>query len=325
MRSRKRRIEKEKVIAYRRSKLFPWNFIFEDVEPAAIEHFVPYAVQVLGDLKNSGEEATKTEAEATTEATEEALTWASSATVRRRMWSGGASSVSVSRGRLRGLREEQKDAEARKGEKERLRERIREEVHLAVSDFLSDTDDEDALRMHGDFAMLFPFAFSQCLVQAMLQKLNLRLEDVIDVRAISELMGVSVRDIRRREDFIRDLLAHQRNMRFLGANIFGKKVMSAEGERIGSVADIIFDAETGVLRGIMVKTEKREWVKESAAKEGERGVSSASLANESQFAEKSGEVKRGGVEKRKGLVYLPIQAVRFNSYNGGFVLKSTVF
>ncbi len=327
MRSGKRRIEKEKVIAYRRSKLFPWNFIFEDVEPAAIEHFVPYAVQVLGDLRNSGEENAKTatEAKASTEATEEALTWASSATVRRRMWSGGASSVGASRRRLRGLREEQKDAEARKGEKERLRERIREEVHLAVSDFLSDTDDEDALRMHGDFAMLFPFAFSQCLVQAMLQKLNLRLEDVIDVRAISELMGVSVRDIRRREDFIRDLLAHQRNMRFLGANIFGKKVMSAEGERIGSVADIIFDAETGVLRGIMVKTEKREWVKEGAAKEGERGVSSASSANESQFAEKSGEVKRGGVEKRKGLVYLPIQAVRFNSYNGGFVLKSTVF
>ena len=114
-------------------------------------------------------------------------------------------------------------------------------------------------------------------------------------------------------------------MRFLGTNIFGKKVMSAEGERIGSVADIIFDAETGVLRGIMVKTEKREWVEESAAKEGERGVSSASSANESQFAEKSGEVKRGGVEKRKGLVYLPIQVVRFNSYNGGFVLKSTVF
>ena len=49
------------------------------------------------------------------------------------------------------------------------------------------------------------------------------------------------------------------------------------------------------------------------------------IGNESQFAEKSGEVKRGGVEKRKGLVYLPIQAVRFNSYNGGFVLKSTVF
>ena len=132
-----------------------------------------------------------------------------------------------------------------------------------------------------------------------------------------------MRDIRRREDFIRDLLAHQRNMRFLGANIFGKKVMSAEGERIGSVADIIFDAETGILRGIIVKTEKREWEEESAAsaaKEGERGVSPASSAT--QFAEKSGEVKRGGVEKRKGWVYLPIQAVRFNSYNGGFVLKS---
>ena len=50
-----------------------------------------------------------------------------------------------------------------------------------VSDFLSDADDEDALRMHGEFAALFPFAFSQCLVQAMLQKLNLRLEDVIAV------------------------------------------------------------------------------------------------------------------------------------------------
>jgi hypothetical protein len=38
--------EKEKVVAYLRSKLFPWNFIFEDVADAAIEHFVPYAIQM---------------------------------------------------------------------------------------------------------------------------------------------------------------------------------------------------------------------------------------------------------------------------------------
>ena len=332
---KRRRVEKEKAIAYSRSKLFPWNFIFEDVEPAAIEHFVPYAVQVLGDLSFGGEGHS---AAAAAEANEAAAKTALAREGRRVAWwnggsSGGGSSVSGAGGVFASSRSIERREERAAGEseveKERLRERIREEVRLLVSDFLSDADDEDALRMHGEFAALFPFAFSQCLVQAMLHKLNLRLEDVIDVRAISDLMGVSVRDIRKREDFIRDLLAHKQNMRFFAANILGRKVMSAEGERIGSVADIIFDTETGILRGIVVRLSERgvRVARESGEAVGSSAVAGTKTHANSHFAENREEERREEgewVEKRRGLAYFPMRALRFNSYNGGFVLRSKV-
>jgi len=333
---KRRRVEKEKAIAYSRSKLFPWNFIFEDVEPAAIEHFVPYAVQVLGDLSIGGE---KLSASAAAEANEAAAKTALAREGGRDAWwkhggsSGGGSSVSGTGGVFASSRSIERREERAAGEseveKERLRERIREEVRLLVSDFLSDADDEDALRMHGEFAALFPFAFSQCLVQAMLHKLNLRLEDVIDVRAISDLMGVSVRDIRKREDFIRNLLAHKQNMRFLAANILGRKVMSAEGERIGSVADIIFDTETGILRGIVVKLSERgvRVARERGEAVGSSAAAETKTHANSHFAENREEERQEGgewEEKRRGLAYFPMQALRFNSYNGGFVLRSRV-
>lgn len=55
--------EKEKIVAYLRSRLFPWNFIFEDVAEDSVEHFIPYAIQmceVKGIEKSSvGEEEVK--------------------------------------------------------------------------------------------------------------------------------------------------------------------------------------------------------------------------------------------------------------------------
>ncbi|GEM_PF-607783 len=271
----RRGIDKEKVIAYRRSKLFPWNFIFEDVDERAIEYFAPYAVQILGGRHDQKKE----------ESAQRSLREHAEAGVKRGAFhSGGGSS-----------------AEERFVDKEYLRRRIREEVSAVVSDFLFDTDDEDAIKMHGDFAQFFPFAFSQCLVQAMLHRMNMRLEDVIDVNAISELMGTNVNEIRRREDLIRDLINKKRNLNLSGRNLLGKKVMSESGEYVGNVSDIIFDDKSGVMKGLRV-----------AVKGGGRRVSER-LNN--AFG------RAGSVRMRGGEIEIQMQEVRFNSYNCGFVLK----
>ena len=49
MRRAKPDSDEEKVFAYMRSRLFPWNFIVEDVELESLRHFVPYAIRICED------------------------------------------------------------------------------------------------------------------------------------------------------------------------------------------------------------------------------------------------------------------------------------
>ena len=129
----KERGEKEKVVAYLRSKLFPWNFIFESVDEDAIKHFITYAIQIC-----EGKGIDK-----------------------RSMPIDGVE----------------------------IKELITKEVKEAVNDYLFDADDRDMVRMHGDFAGSYPFAFAQCLVHTILYRLGLEMQDVVDVKGISELLG----------------------------------------------------------------------------------------------------------------------------------------
>jgi sporulation protein YlmC with PRC-barrel domain len=188
--------EKEKVVAYLRSKLFPWNFIFEDVAEDAVEHFVPYAIQMC--------EAKGIEKD----------------------------SVGV----------------------EKVKEVITREVKEAVDDYLFDPEDKEMIRMHGKFAAVYPFAFSQCLAYVILYRLGLRLEDVVDVKAISDLLGQDVMEIRKSEFFIRDLKSREgsKAMKMFAKSIIDKKVITAGGDCIGSVEDIIFTDETGEVEELVV-------------------------------------------------------------------------
>jgi len=49
MRRAKPDSDEEKIFAYMRSRLFPWNFIVEDVELESLRHFVPYAIRICED------------------------------------------------------------------------------------------------------------------------------------------------------------------------------------------------------------------------------------------------------------------------------------
>jgi len=205
----KEREEKEKVVAYLRSRLFPWNFIFEDVEEDAIKHFVTYAIQIC-----EGKGIDKR-------------------------------SISV--------------------EGVEIKELIIKEVKEAVNDYLFDANDRDMVRMHGDFAGSYPFAFAQCLAHTILHRLGLEMRDVVDVNAISELLGQDIKEMEGRVLFIRDLISKNENkaMKMFGKSILDKKVIMAGGECIGSVGDIVFDAGTGNVEGLVVNHQKGSGFKKS--------------------------------------------------------------
>ena len=193
---KKGKVEKEKVVAYLRSKLFPWSFIFEDVAEDAVEHFVPYAIQMC-------------------------------------------EAKSIDKGSV--------------GE-ETVKEVITREVREAVDDYLFDPEDKEMIRMHGKFAAIYPFAFSQCLAHVILYRLGLTLEDVIDIKAISDLLGVDRREIRLRERFSRDFISRNgsKALKMFAKSILDKKVITAGGDCIGSVGDIIFTDETGKVEELTV-------------------------------------------------------------------------
>ncbi len=188
--------EKEKVVSYVRSKLFPWNFIFEDVAKEAVEHFVPYAIQMC----------------------------------------------------------EAKGIEKGSIGDEEVKAVIAREVKEAVDDYLFDLEDKEMIRMHGKFAAVYPFAFSQCLAYVILYRLGLKLEDVVDIKAISDLLGQDVMEIRKSGIFIVDFIPRERRkaMKMFAKSILDKKVITAGGDCIGNVEDIIFADETGKVEELVV-------------------------------------------------------------------------
>jgi len=197
---KKDKAEKEKVISYLRSRLFPWNFVFEDVEADAVDHFIPYAIQVC-EGKGINKKAM-----------------------------GG----------------------------EVLKEVITMEVREAVNDYLFDPSDKEIIRMHGKFITNYPFAFSQCLVYTILYRLGLNMEEVLDLKAVSDLLGTDVERLRDRGVFINDLIVkNEKNaLKLFGKDILDRKVISAGGDCVGHVGDIIFDIDKGYVGGLIINHRK---------------------------------------------------------------------
>jgi sporulation protein YlmC with PRC-barrel domain len=199
--------EKEKVISYLRSRSFPWNFIFEDLEEDPIQHFVPYAIQMCEGK--------------------------------------GISKKTIG--------------------DEDVRDVIAREVREAVNDYLFEPEDMEMIKMHGKLASTYPFAFSQSLVYTILYRLGLTMDDVVDVNAISALLGHDAEEIRKRELAIRNLIAknEKKAMKMFSKIIVNKKVITAGGEWVGSVGDIVFDDEKGSVEGLIINHRKGSGLKKS--------------------------------------------------------------
>ena len=129
-----------------------------------------------------------------------------------------------------------------------------------MNEYLFDVDDGDMAKAHGKFAVSYPFAFAQCLVHTILYRLGLELEDVVDVKAIGNLLGQDIEEIRRSESFIRNLISKRgkRAMKMFGKSILDRKIITAGGEYIGNVGDIVFDIETGKVGGLIVNQQKQK-------------------------------------------------------------------
>jgi sporulation protein YlmC with PRC-barrel domain len=190
------REEKEKIVAYLRSKLFPWNFILEEVEEEAVAHYAPFAIQMCA---------------------------------------------------AKGIERDVVDREA-------VKDVIRHEVKEAVEDYLFDPEDREMVRMHGRFAPLYPFAFSQAMAYAILHRLGLQLADIVDVKAVGDLLGLDEREISKRELLARDAFAKNggKAMKMFARSIVAKKVITAGGDHIGSVEDLIFTGGTGKVEELVV-------------------------------------------------------------------------
>lgn len=201
------REEKEKIVAYLRSKLFPWNFIFEEVEEEAIEHYAPFAIQMCA---------------------------------------------------AKGIERDVVDREA-------VKDVIQHEVKEAVEDYLFDPEDREMVRMHGRFAPLYPFAFSQAMAYAILYRLGLQLADIVDVKAVGDLLGLDEREISKQEFRARDVLAKNggRALKMFARSIVAKKVITAGGDHIGHVEDLIFTGTSGKVAGLVVNHPKGTGLKES--------------------------------------------------------------
>ena len=192
--------ETEKIIAYLRSRVFPWNFIFEEVEEDALKHFIPYAIQMC----------------------------------------------------------EAKGIDMSSVGKEEVKEGIAKEVTDVVNDYLIDLGEKEMKKTHGGFASIYPFAFSRCLAYTILYRLGFEMGDAVDVQAIRELLGLDIHEIEHREALIRDLISKWGNkpVKMFGRSILDKKVITAEGDYLGGVEDILFADKTGRMERLLVSPRK---------------------------------------------------------------------
>ncbi|MCW3137424.1 MAG: PRC-barrel domain-containing protein [Methanophagales archaeon] len=195
MRKARARGDEEKVIAYMTSRLFPWNFIVEDVDPESLRHFVPYAIQICEDR-------------------------------------------GIKKGSI---------------ERDRVKEVIEKELRWMLNDYLHQ-ENGDVTRAHGKFYAQYPFAFAQALIHTILYRLGVELEDVVNINALGELLELDIKTIKKKERFIRDLISRneEKALRIFSKAMLNRKVISEEGDYIGSVSDIVFDSETGILKGLIL-------------------------------------------------------------------------
>lgn len=213
--------EKEKIFTFLRSRLFPWNFVLENVEEDAIRHFLKHAIQIS---------------------------------------------------KMKGIGSEKFSEEIGKGEEEEeggLKERITKEVKDIVNDYLFNPYDKDAIKKHGIFAHEFPFAFSQCWVHLILHPLGIKIKDIVEEKAVVELLGVDGKEKKKREIFITDLISSLMKENEIikeasySSKILNKKVVTVEGDYIGNVEEAIFDSITGSIKELIVS--KKSFLKRSCS------------------------------------------------------------
>ncbi|MHC1569447.1 MAG: PRC-barrel domain-containing protein [Candidatus Syntropharchaeales archaeon] len=145
---------------------------------------------------------------------------------------------------------------------DRIQHLIGEDVKMVVNDYLLSPYSREAEEIHREFAADYPFAYTQALIFTRLfdTSRDLRLRDIIDIARIAELIGVDISSFNRREEQIKELISvykkRMKKPRSFTKRIIDQKVVSADGEIIGVVRDIVFDLNTGDLIELLVAPRK---------------------------------------------------------------------
>ncbi|MDD3421261.1 MAG: PRC-barrel domain-containing protein [Methanocellales archaeon] len=134
--------------------------------------------------------------------------------------------------------------------KEELSNVICDEVKRIVKEYLVNNNKLD------------PFAYAQAQVYTMLYDLRSRkklggLDDIVDIKALAMLMGISIDSFKKKEESILQLIHRYKDNRPSAKDIFGQKVTYIDGTIIGTVTDIVYDDKTGDLIELKVKTDKK--------------------------------------------------------------------
>ncbi len=193
MREERAEANKGKVAAYMSSRLYPWNFIIEEVDEASLKRYIPYAIQICEDK-------------------------------------------GISRGKM---------------DQTGARDVIEREVKHLLNDYLQPAGKEVMRVQHGRD---YPFAFVQALIYSILYRLGLNLEDVVNMKALSDLLSLDMEELKRRERFIFELIARNEGkaMWIFSRTLLDRRVISEEGDYIGTVTDLLFDPETGMIEWLLL-------------------------------------------------------------------------
>ncbi|HIH36936.1 MAG TPA: PRC-barrel domain containing protein [Methanocellales archaeon] len=134
--------------------------------------------------------------------------------------------------------------------KEELSNVICDEVKRIVKEYLVSNNKLD------------PFAYAQAQIYTMLYDLRSRkklrgLDDIVDIKALAILMGISMDSFKKKEESISQLIHRYKDNKPSAKDIFGQKVTYIDGTIIGTVTDIVYDDKTGDLIELKVKTDKK--------------------------------------------------------------------
>lgn len=171
---------------------------------------------------------------------------------------------------------------------------IEEETRNIANDYLIDPNNRHAIKIHGGLADEYPFAYAQCYVFSMLYGMVLKLEDLIDIEALLNVMGVTKSPFMKKVELIEELVENHRKVApsgIRGTEMLGRKVMcGSDATEYGVLHGIVFSSDHSVFLELIVKPLKKD--------------------------------KKSPFRKEGKFVYIPIEEVRLaNTYNNHIVLN----
>ncbi len=138
---------------------------------------------------------------------------------------------------------------------------IADEVRKITNDFLIDPDNEYARNIHGKFVDVYPFAYAQCLVYAMLcwhKGEFASLEEATDISMPMSLIGVGMTSLKNKERLIQRLMHQYKDEMIRGVltrGILNRQIVFGDGTPLGTVCNITVDTDTSYLHNLVVELE----------------------------------------------------------------------